>query len=345
MSKERILSYTEALREATEQEMARDGSVILFGLGVDDVRGLSGTTKGLQEKFGPERVFDTPLSEDAMSGVAIGASLAGLRPIHTHVRMDFLMLAMNQLVNVAAKARYMYGGRVSVPIVVRALIGDGWGAQHSQGLQSFFVHVPGIKVVAPSTPYDAKGCLIQSIRDDNPVVFVEHFRLYSTSGSVPEELYVVPFGKAKIMRSGRDVTVVGISFLAPECLRAARLLADAGIDAEVIDPVSLAPLDIETIVASVGKTKHLLVADSAWTTCGASAEIVSRVVERLQGENIRVARIGFAPAPSPTTEVLADLFYPGAGAITAKAYRLVRGKDAEWTATEPDRKERIQERI
>ena len=176
----RIISYTEAILEATEQEMIRDSSVILLGQGVDYDRGLLGTTKGLVNKFGFRRVFDTPLSEDGMTGISIGAALAGLRPIHTHVRMDFLTLTMNQLINIAAKARYMYGGAVAVPLVIRTLIGDGWGAQHSQGLHSLFVNIPGLKVVAPSTPYEAKGCLIQAIRDNNPVIFVEHFKLYAS---------------------------------------------------------------------------------------------------------------------------------------------------------------------
>src|SRR6059058_2656467 len=176
MEGDRTLSYVDAVREATDQEMLRDPSVLLFGLDVDDPKAIQGTTKGLAEKYGPERVFGTPLSEDAMTGAAIGMALAGLRRIHVHIRMDFLMLAMNQLVNVAAKSRYMFGGQVSVPMVVRAMIGKSWGqgAQHSQGLHSFFMHVPGLKVVAPTTPYDAKGCLVQAIRDNDPVMYVEH---------------------------------------------------------------------------------------------------------------------------------------------------------------------------
>src|SRR5213080_2197350 len=196
----RTLSYADAIREATDQEMARDPSVIVFGLDVDDPRAIQGTTRGLMERYGPERVFGTPLSEDAMTGAAVGMALAGLRPIHVHIRMDFLMLAMNQLVNVAAKSRYMYGGSVSVPLVVRAMIGKSWGqgAQHSQGLHSFFMHVPGLKVVAPSTPFDAKGCLSAAVRDDNPVLYVEHRLLHAQKGPVPEEDYQVPPGKARV---------------------------------------------------------------------------------------------------------------------------------------------------
>ena len=218
----RSLSYGEALKEATAQEMRRDPSVIVLGMGVDDFQGIYGTTKDLAAEFGRQRVFDTPLSEDGMTGVAIGAALGGLRPIHVHIRMDFLLLAMNQIVNVAAKARYMYGGAVSVPIVIRAIIGRSWGqgAQHSQGLHSFFMHVPGLRVVAPTTPHDAKGCLISAIRDADPVIFVEHRMLHALHGAVPEESYEAPIGKARVLAPGRDVTLVGISYMAVECLRA-----------------------------------------------------------------------------------------------------------------------------
>ena len=234
----RMLRYVDALREAVAQEMERDPRVFVFGLDVDDHKAIQGSTRGLLERFGAERVFRTPLSEDAMTGVAIGAAMAGMRPIHVHIRMDFLMLCMNQLVNIAAKARYMYGGSVSVPMVVRSMIGKSWGqgAQHSQGLYSMFMHVPGLKVVAPSNAYDAKGCLIAAIRDDNPVIFVEHRLLYPTEASVPEEPYRVEFGRARVMRHGEDITIVGISNMVVECLRAHELLADVGITAEVIDP-------------------------------------------------------------------------------------------------------------
>src|ERR671934_2730203 len=210
----RILSYIEAIREATDQEMERDSSVVVFGLDVDDPKAIQGTTGGLLEKYGQERVFGTPLSEDAMTGAAVGMALAGLRPIHVHIRMDFLLLAMNQLVNVAAKSRYMYGGRVAVPLVVRSMIGKSWGqgAQHSQGLYSFFMHVPGLKVVAPSNSYDAKGCLAAAVRDDNPVLYVEHRLLHFQNGPVPDGLYQVPPGKARVTATGTDVTLVGISY-------------------------------------------------------------------------------------------------------------------------------------
>jgi pyruvate/2-oxoglutarate/acetoin dehydrogenase E1 component len=330
---ERILTYAEAVREATEQEMARDPSVIVLGIGVDDFKAVYGTTRGLVEKFGPERVFDTPLSEDAMTGVAIGAALAGLRPIHVHIRMDFVMLAMNQIVNIAAKARYMYGGAVSVPIVVRAIIGRSWGqgAQHSQALHALFMHVPGLRVVAPSTPYDAKGCLIESIRQDDPVIFVEHRMLHVQRGHVPPDLYTAPFGRARVLARGSDITLVGISYMAVECLRAQRYLNEVGVRAEVIDPVWLSPLDIDTILTSVKKTGRLLVVDSGWTTCGASAEILARVAEHLQrSPGIWLQRMGFAPVTCPTTKNLENLFYPNAQTVASTAFAIVHDNQRSW---------------
>lgn len=330
---ERILTYAEAIREATEQEMARDPSVIVLGMGVDDFKAIYGTTRGLPERFGRDRVFDTPLSEDAMTGVAIGASLAGMRPIHTHIRMDFVLLAMNQIVNIAAKARYMYGGAVSVPVVIRSIIGRSWGqgAQHSQGLQALFMHIPGLRVVAPSSPYDAKGCLITSIRDNNPVMFIEHRMLHAQRGHVPEELYSVPFGKARILVKGSDVTLVGISYMVVECLRAQRYLDGVGVNAEVIDPVSLSPLDVETIVASVKKTGRLLVVDSGWTMCGAGTEILAQVAERLQGHpHVRWQRMGFAPVTCPTTRSLENLFYPNGQTVAGAAFAMVHDNQKSW---------------
>jgi pyruvate/2-oxoglutarate/acetoin dehydrogenase E1 component len=342
---ERMLSYVDAVREAADQEMERDPSVIVFGLDVDDPKAIQGTTRGLTQKYGPARCFGTPLSEDAMTGVAIGMALAGLRPVHVHIRMDFLMLSMNQLVNIAAKARYMYGGTVSVPIVVRSIIGKSWGqgAQHSQGLHSLLMHIPGLKVVAPTTPYDAKGCLVQSIRDDNPVMFVEHRMLHFQRGHVPAELYTVPFGKARVLAEGSDITLVGISWMAVECQRARVHLQQTGITAEVIDPVSLSPLDIETIVRSACKTGRLLVVDSAWTACGASAEIVAQVAERTQGERqVLVQRMGFAPVTCPPAKSLENLFYPDARRIAAAAYAMVTGRETTWMPTQEVPPEAVQ---
>lgn len=324
----RIISYPEAIKEAMEQEMQRDKRVFIIGLGVDDFKGIMGSTIGLINKFGPERVVDTPLSEDGMTGVAIGAAIAGLRPIHIHIRMDFLLLAMNQLINIAAKSHYMFGGKYSVPIVVRAVIGRSWGqgSQHSQALQSMFMHIPGLKVVAPATPYDAKGCLIQAIRDNNPVIFIEHRMLYYTKSHVPRLPYSLPFGKARILSKGSDVTIIAISYMAVEALRAHDFLEEAGISAEVIDPVTLSPLDVETIQKSVKKTGRLLVVDNAWTSCGASAEIIARICEKAGDKKISVQRLGFAPTPCPTTKNLENLFYPNAKTIAETAYKMIGKK-------------------
>jgi pyruvate/2-oxoglutarate/acetoin dehydrogenase E1 component len=340
---DRVQSYVEAIREGTDLEMQRDESVIVFGLDVDDPKAIQGTTHGLAARYGSERVFGTPLSEDAMTGVAIGMALAGLRPIHVHIRMDFLLLAMNQLVNVAAKSRYMYGGQVHVPMVVRSMIGKSWGqgAQHSQGLYAYFMHVPGLKVVAPTTPYDAKGCLIHAIRDDDPVLYIEHRILHFQKGQVPEAPYEVAPGKARIVIEGGDVTLVGISHMQLECLRAQRYLQSVGVKAEVIDPIWLSPLDIDTIVDSVRKTGKLCVVDNGWTTCGAGAEIASLVVERLQGSReVRIRRLGFAPVTCPPTPPLEDLFYPNGRTIASAAYDLVHGTAGDWL---PEERSELQE--
>lgn len=334
----RLLPYVDALREGVAQEMRRDPRVFVMGLDVDDHKAIQGSTRGLVQEFGADRVFGTPLSEDAMTGVAIGAAMAGMRPIHVHIRADFLMLCMNQLVNIAAKSHYMYGGQVRVPMVVRSMIGKSWGqgAQHSQGLHAMFMHVPGLKVVAPSNAHDAKGCMIAAIRDDNPVIFVEHRLLYFTDAYVPEESYALPAGKARICTQGSDITIVGVSNMLVECLRAHEMLADAGIEAEVIDPIWLTPLDIDTIAESARRTGRLLVVDNAWTSCGASAEIVARVVERNDGAPLLVRRMGYAATTCPTTPVLEKEFYPDPAKVARTAFDMVRPSAAAWSP-DPER--------
>lgn len=333
----RKLVFTEAILEATDQLLKQDPKVIVFGLDVDDPKAIYGTTKDLPKRYGSDRIFGTPLSEDAMTGAAIGMALAGLRPINIHIRMDFILLTMNQLINIAAKSHYMYGGQVNIPLVVRTMIGKSWGqgAQHSQALQSFFMHVPGLKVVAPTTPYDAKGCLIAAVKDNNPVIYIEHRILHFQKGYVPEKMYEVAPGKARIISKGKDITLVGISYMQLECLRAQQYLQSVGINAEVIDPIWLSPLDIDTIVESVKKTGKLLVVDSGWLTCGASSEIVSQVVERLQGKKqILVKRMGFAPVTCPPSPPLEQLFYPNASSIAQTAYNLFQGKNPDWAPVE-----------
>jgi pyruvate dehydrogenase E1 component beta subunit len=329
----RLIRYVDALCEAMGQEMERDERVFVFGLDVDDHKAIQGSTRGLVQRFGAERVFTTPLSEDAMTGVAIGAAMAGLRPVHTHIRMDFMLLCMNQLVNIAAKAHYMYGAAVSVPLVVRSMIGKSWGqgAQHSQALHSMFMHVPGLKVAAPSNAYDAKGCLMAAIRDDNPVVFMEHRLLYPTEAWVPEAPFTVPPGAARVVAGGDDVTLVGVSNMVVECLRARELLLDADISAEVVDPIWLAPLDIDTIVRSALRTRRLVVADNGWLSCGAGAEIVAAVLERAGPEaGIAVRRIGFAPTTCPPSPVLEARFYPNPDTVAATVHALVRPDAPPW---------------
>lgn len=335
----RVLRYVDALREALEQEMERDDRVFVFGLDVDDHKAIQGSTRGLPDRFGPRRVFGTPLSEDAMTGVAIGAAMAGMRPVHVHIRNDFMMLAMNQLVNIAAKAHYMYGGKVRVPLVVRSMIGKSWGqgAQHSQALHSMFMHVPGLKVVMPSNAFDAKGCLIAAIRDDNPVVFIEHRLLYFTDAYVPEEAYTVEFGRARLCARGDDATVVAISNMVMECLRAQELLAEEGVRCDVIDPVSLVPLDTATILESARRTRRLVVVDNAWTNAGAGAEIVARVLEAAGPEaGIAVKRLGFAPTTCPTSPWLEQHFYPNPSTIAQAVHTMVSGRDTGWTP-DPER--------
>lgn len=330
---DREISYADALLEGTVLEMRRDPSVVVMGLGVDDPKGMYGTTLSLHEEFGADRNFDTPLAEDAMTGVAIGAALSGLRPIHVHQRMDFLLLTMNQLINMAAKQSYMSAGTHRVPIVVRGIIGRSWGqgAQHSQAFHSYFMHVPGLKVFAPTTPFDAKGCMIAAIRDENPVILMEHRMLYNLRGLVPEDAYEVPFGQARRLTQGDDVTIVAVSHMVVEAVRASHALREANISAEVIDPVSLSPLDIDTISASVEKTRRLLIVDHSWTMCGAGAEIMAQAYEHLQGRvEFRARRMGYQPTPCPTTKPLENLFYPNTRTIALAAHELVHGSSEDW---------------
>lgn len=279
----RTITYSEALNEALREEMRRDPHVFVMG---EDVAiwgggGVFGVTRGLVEEFGPTRVRDTPISEEAIAAVATGAALTGSRPVAEIMYVDFIGLAMEPLVNQAAKLRYMFGGKATVPLVVRAQEGAGRGnaAQHSQSLEAWFCHIPGLKVVTPSTPADAKGLLKSAIRDDNPVIFLEHKVLYFAKGPVPEGEYTVPLGVAEVKRPGGHVTVVGIHTMVGKALQAAEQLAAEGIELEVIDPRTLVPLDAETIVASVKKTGRLIVTHEAYRNGGYGAEIVSRVVE------------------------------------------------------------------
>lgn len=322
----KTLRYGEALHAALRQAMKADPSVFVMGIGVDDHKAVFGSTKGLVKEFGKDRVFDTPISEGAMTGIAIGAALGGLKPVAIHIRTDFLYLALDQLLNNAAKWHSMFGGRASVPLVVRAVIGRSWGqgAQHSQSLQSFFMHVPGIKVAMPTTPADAQGLLLTAIADPNPVVLIEHRLLYDLSGEVPEPGVPLPFGRAVVRRAGTDLTIVANSYMAVESLKAAEFLAGYGIEAEVVDPVSLVPLDEEAILGSVRKTGRLLVVDTSWVTCGMSAEIAALAAEKAFDALKRpVRRMGMQPVTCPVSKPLENLFYPNAKTIAAEAFALM----------------------
>ena len=314
----RELNYANAIKEATDFCLQEDKSVLLIGLGVPDPKGIFGTTTGLQDKYGSDRVMDMPLAENGMTGVVIGASLNGFRPILTHQRVEFALLSIEQIVNQAAKWFYMNAGQQNVPIVIRLIIGRGWGqgAQHSQSLESYFAHIPGLKVVMPSNANDAKGLLISSVEDNNPVIFIEHRWLHNTVDYVPVDGYRTPIGKAKVVRDGKDVTIVAHSYMVLESIRCAEVLASQGISVEVVDLRSIRPLDTQTILRSVSKTLRVVVADNGWVQFGVSAEIISVITETIFDKLLSApVRIGMNNSPSPSTRALANNFYPRANNI------------------------------
>ena len=319
------MTFRQALALAVKREMEADPSVFVFGLDVPDHKRIFGSTAGLLEEFGPERVFGTPLSEDAMTGVALGAALSGLRPVHVHIRVDFMMLAMNQIVNMISNLRYMTGGKVKVPLVIRAVIGRGWGqsAQHSKSLHRVFAHFPGLKVVMPASAQEAYSLLRASIREDNPVIFLEHRWLYDVEGPV-DEAKKIPIGPPGLVRSGDAVTVLATSWMNVEAMKAAELLARRGVEVEVLNLRTVAPLQAEPVFESVRKTGRCIVADYDWTFCGFSAELASQIQKECFGSlKSPVERLGFAPVPCPTTRPLENLFYPSAAGIVRAAERML----------------------
>jgi pyruvate/2-oxoglutarate/acetoin dehydrogenase E1 component len=332
----RQLTYAQAINEAIDLSMARDPKVYVIGLGAPDVDGIFGTTRGLVDKYGPRRVFDMPVAESGMTGIALGSALVGMRPIMTHVRVEFSILAMDQICNQAAKWHYMFGGQACVPLTIRMIIGRGWGqgAQHSQSLHAWFAHIPGLKVVMPSTVYDAKGLLMAAIEDDNPVIFLEHRWLFNVRGYVREGPYQVPLGQPRIVRAGRDVTIVGSSYTTLEALRASGWLAEQGIDAEVIDLRTIAPLDDSQIIESVRRTGHLVVADQGTLTAGFAGEIIARVTGKAF-EYLKSApeRVTLPDVPSPATRALSNYYYPSIGHIVAAAFRQLGRRTQEPFAT------------
>jgi pyruvate/2-oxoglutarate/acetoin dehydrogenase E1 component len=309
----RRLSYSLAINEALHQLMAEDPSVFLVGQGVKSPWYVGNTCRGLLDRFGPRRVIDTPVSENAVTGAAVGAALAGMRPVVVHPRVDFMLYGLDPIINEAANWHYMSGGKSSIPVVIWAIINRGGeqAAQHSQALQSLFAHIPGLKVVMPSNPYDAKGLMVSAVRDENPVIYMDERWLYGLEAHVPESMYEVPLGKAAVCRPGSQVSVLATSFMVQEALKAARTLEQEGIDVEVIDLRTLKPLDTELFFASVRKTGRVVIADGSWRTCGIAGEITALIAENL---------LSFLKSP-PQRVTLPDLPAPASRSLE-KAYFL-----------------------
>ena len=326
----RELSFAQAIQEALAIAMKADDRVFLMGEDIGVYGGAFQVTGDLIERFGEDRVMDTPISELGGAGVAVGAALTGSRPVFEFQFSDFSALAMEQIVNQAAKLRYMLGGAVSVPVVFRLPTGSGTGAaaQHSQSLEAWFAHVPGLKVVEPTTPHDVKGMLLAAIADPDPVLFFEHKLLYKTKGPVPEGHYTVPLDKAEVRRAGRDVTIVAVGIMAPRAMEAAAELAKSGIEAEVIDPRSLRPLDMPAIIASVRKTTRLICVYEGVKTLGIGAEISAAIAESeaFAYLDAPIVRLGGAESPIPYSPVLEKAAVPQIADIVAAAMRLVQGK-------------------
>ena len=322
----RKISYAQAINETLHQLIERDASVLLIGQGVTSPWYVGATTVGLLDRFGPERIIDTPVSENGVTGVATGAALAGMRPILVHPRMDFMYYAMDQIANQAANWHYMFGGQMSVPLTIWGIINRGGeqGAQHSQALQAMFAHIPGLRVVMPSNPYDAKGLLVASVEDGNPVVYIDDRWLYDEIGEVPEKLYSVPIGKGVVKRKGKDVTVVATSYMVLQATRAAAILEKENIDAEVIDLRSIKPLDEKLLLDSVARTGRLVVADGGWRTCGLAAEVVALVAEKaFDCLKAPVKRVSLPDTPAPSCSMLEKIYYPDANNIVLAVKELL----------------------
>lgn len=339
----RKITYVDAIREATIQEMERDPNIFIYGIGVPDHKAIFGSTTGLQEKFGENRVFDTPIAEDSMTGFGLGAAINGLRPIHVHIRIDFMLLAFNQLANMVSSCIYSSHGKLSVPMVIRGIIGRGWGQgfQHSKTMHSVFAHIPGMKIVLPTTAYDAKGLMISAIRDDNPVIVFEHRWLYWQEGEVPEEPYTIPIGEGNILRKGDDITIVATSWMNVEAMFAADILEKRGINVEIVDPRTIAPFGDDNnnneklIIDSAKKTGNCIVVDNDWLHCGFSAEVAARVSEKCFDNLERpVKRIGFAETPCPTARHLENEFYPNAKNIIREVESMLGLEHMDFTGIE-----------
>lgn len=327
-SEGRVVSYVQAVNEALAVALEHDPRVFVLGQGVDDPTAMFGTTRGLQARFGATRVFDTPLSEEGMMGVATGAAMNGMRPVFMHNRPDFVLLAFNQLVTHAAKFHFMDDGQTTVPLVVWAAIGRGWGsgAQHSQAIHGMLLGVPGLKIVMPSTPADAKGLLLSAILDNNPVCVFEHRWLMKKDGVVPEGIYRVPIGKGVYRRRGKDVTIAGVSHAIELAMQAAAALASEGIEADVIDLRTVKPLDEQILLESLHATGRLVVVDTAWMKGGLCAEIGCLAAEKaFDALKAPVARVGLPDIPTPAGYTLEQFYYPDAARIADAVRRVIRG--------------------
>ena len=327
MSGTRSISYVQAINETFCQILEKDEQAFLIGQGVTSPWFVGNTTIGLIDRFGPGRVIDTPVSENGITGIAVGAALAGMHPILVHPRMDFMYYAMDQIANHAANWHYMFGGQLSVPITIWGIINRGGeqAAQHSQALQSIAMHIPGLKVVMPGTPYDAKGLLVASIEDPNPVVYIDDRWLYNQVGEVPEELYSVPIGKGIIRRAGKDITIVASSYMITEANKAAVTLEKDGIDAELIDLRSLTPLDENIIFQSVKKTGKLVIADGGWKSCGVAAEIAATVAGNIfEYLKSPIIRVSLPNTPAPASSALEKVYYPDANSIISAVRKVLK---------------------
>jgi pyruvate/2-oxoglutarate/acetoin dehydrogenase E1 component len=310
----RKISYVQAINEALTQLLVKDDRLLLIGQGVNSPWYVGNTTKGLIDQFGPERIIDTPVSENGMTGVAVGAALAGMHPVLVFPRMDFMYYAMDQIANHAANWHYMFGGQLSVPLTIWAIINRGGeqAAQHSQALQAIFAHLPGTKVVMPATPYDAKGLLTACIEDKNPVVYIDDRWLYNTEGDVPCELYSTPIGQAQRKNEGRDITIVANSFMVLVATEAVSKLKKAGIDAELIDLRTIKPLDEDLLLKSIKKTGKLVIIDGGWKSYGIGAEIAAFAVETAYSYlKSPIKRVSLPDTPAPASRVLEKAYYPG----------------------------------
>tara|TARA_Y100000589_G_scaffold328211_1_gene371811 strand:+ start:1739 stop:2794 length:1056 start_codon:yes stop_codon:yes gene_type:complete len=320
------ITFAESINSAIEIAMNIDEKVICYGLGATDPKGIFGTTIGLEKKFGKERVFDMPTSENAMTGVAIGASIGGFKTIMTHQRLDFFLLAMDQLVNSAAKMHYMFNGELKVPITIRLILGRGWGQgpTHSQNLQSWFAHIPGLKIVMPSSAEDAKGLLLSSIFDSNPVLFLEHRWLHNSSSQVAEGDYRIKLGEAKKLLEGKDISIISMSYLTAEALKAANYLKNFGINCDLIDLRSIKPLDLKTIVNSLDKTGRILVLDTGASTCSVASDIITKLVTQYFSLfKVPPSILAMPDVPEPTSYALTKKFYIRAADIALRVLQIL----------------------